>query len=109
MYYPDVKKNRYEALIEDYEFRIEGADFSDPDLTLALPDVREAIYKTGRSGSSLEEADRYLLENIRGIHPDTPSDPSRPAENWWWHLHEIRKGRFPAGSLPGYLQGIYNH
>ncbi len=106
MYYPEVKKNRFEALVEDYGFRAEGADFSDPDLTIAIPDAREAIFETGRSSDRLVETDRYLLENIRGIHPDTPSDPSRPPEKWWWHLHEIKKGIFPSEMLPDYLRDI---
>ena len=104
MYYPEVKKHRFEVLIEDYDFRAEGAVFSDPALTIAIPDVREAIFETGRFNDKLVEIDRYLLKNIRGIHPSTPSDPTQPAEKWWWHLQEIKKGRFSVDDLPGYLK-----
>ena len=104
MYYPDVKKHRFDVLLEDYGFRAEGADFSDPDLTIAIPEVREAIFETGRSSERLVEADRYLFENIRGIHPDTPEDPAQPIEKWWWHLQEIKKGRYPAEILPEHLR-----
>ena len=68
--------------------------------------MREAIFETGRLNDRLVETDRYLLENIRGIHPDTPSDPSQPVKKWWWHLHEIKKGRFPMEMLPDYLRGM---
>ena len=75
-------------------------------------DLREEIGADSH-GLALDEIDANLLGDVVGCRPGDFQETllidntHQPLDKWWWHLGQMREGRYPIATLPRHLRDAY--